>query len=187
MVDKAPVAVDRQPASRLSEGTLETSRLLVEFLHAAYATRHLDEDAAGSAEWAEGESAANESVRADGTATPALSSHAVRAAIHIHQTGERTVGQLASGLGVSYGWASRIVDELGTAGYVIRERGTDDRRVVRVRLNPEKVEEIERAYRWRGRAVEEALEPLSQPEREAVRLFLRRVTNRLRGGLPEPS
>ena len=176
MVDKTPVAVERQPASLLSEDTLETSRLLLEFLHAAYATRHLDEDAA------EGDSG-----RAHGTPTPALSSHAVRAAIHVYQNGERTVGQLASGLGVSYGWASRIVEEMGTAGYVIRERDADDRRVVRVRLNPERVEEVERAYRWRGRAVEEALEPLSQPEREAVRLFLRRVTERLRGGLPERS
>ena len=182
MVDKTPVAVDGLPASRLSEGTLETSRLLLEFLHAAYATRHQDEDAVGSAESAE-----DESELVHGTATPALSSHAVRAAIHVYQNRERTVGQLASGLGVSYGWASRIVDELGAAGYVIRERGTDDRRVVRVRLNPEKVEEIERAYRWRGRAVEEALEPLSQPEREAVRLFLRRVTDRLLGSLPERS
>jgi DNA-binding MarR family transcriptional regulator len=192
MVDKAPVAVDRQPASGLSEGTLETSRLLLEFLHAAYATRNLDDGGVDSAEPAErepadGEPAENGSVRAHGTASPALSSHAVRAAIHVYQNEERTVGQLASGLGVSYGWASRIVDELAAAGYVIRERGTDDRRVVRVRLNPEKVEEIERANRWRSRAVEEALEPLSQPEREAVRLFLRRVTDRLRGGLPERS
>jgi DNA-binding MarR family transcriptional regulator len=188
MVAKPPVAVDRRPASRLSEGTLETSRLLLEFLHAAYATRHLDEEAAGSFQSTEdAESAEGESWRAHGTATPALSSHAVRAAIHVYQNGERTVGQLASGLGISYGWASRIVDELGAAGYVVRERGTHDRRVVRVRLNPDKVEEIERAYRWRGPEVEEALGPLSQPEREAVRLFLRRLTDRLLGGLPERS
>jgi DNA-binding MarR family transcriptional regulator len=184
MVDKTPVAVNRQPEGRLSEGTLETSRLLLELLHAAYATRNLDEDAVENADPAEG---GGESGRAHGTATPALSSHAVRAAIHVYQNEERTVGQLASGLGVSYGWASRIVEELGAAGYVTRERDADDRRVVRVRLNPEKVAEVERAYRWRGRAVEEALEPLSQSEREAVRLFLRRVTERLRGGLPERS
>jgi DNA-binding MarR family transcriptional regulator len=187
MVDKTPGDVDRQPASRLSEGTLETSRLLLEFLYAAYATRHLDEGAADSAESVEGESAEGESRRAHGAATPALSSHAVRAAIHVYQNEERTVGQMASGLGISYGWASRIVEELAAAGYVTRERDADDRRVVRVRLNPAKLEEVERAYRWRGRAVGEALEPLSQPEREAVRLFLRRVTDRMRGGLPERS
>jgi hypothetical protein len=54
-----------------------------------------------------------------------------------------------------------------------------------VRLNPAKVGEVERAYEWRGRAVEEALEPLSESEREAVRIFLRRVTDLLRGDLQE--
>jgi len=79
-----------------------------------------------------------------GVATPALSSHAVRAAIHVYQHGERTVGQLASGLGISYGWASRVVEEMEKAGYLTRERDDDDRRVVRVRLNPAKMGEIER-------------------------------------------
>jgi len=50
----------------------------------------------------------------------------------------------------------------GGVGYVIRERDTDDRRVVRVRLNPERLGDVERAYEWHGRAVEEALEPLSE-------------------------
>jgi DNA-binding MarR family transcriptional regulator len=71
------------------------------------------------------------------------------------------------------------VDELEAAGYLIRERDAADRRIVRVRLNPEMRPEVERAYRWRGRVVEEALEPLGESEREAVRLFLRRVTELL--------
>jgi len=54
------------------------------------------------------------------------------------------VGQLASGLGISYGWASRVVEELEAAHYLVRERDTDDRRVVRVRLNPDAVDEVER-------------------------------------------
>jgi DNA-binding MarR family transcriptional regulator len=174
MVDKSPATTDRGSGERLSDGALETSRLLVEFMHAAYATRRLDEDGA-----------ADEAGRTHGVATPALSSHAVRAAIHVYQHGERTVGQLASGLGISYGWASRVVEEMEKAGYLTRERDDDDRRVVRVRLNPAKMGEIERAYEWRGRAVEEALEPLSESEREAVRIFLRRVTDLLRGGQPE--
>ena len=105
--------------------------------------------------------------------------------MHIYQHGERTVGQLASGLGISYGWASRVADELETAHYVVRERDTDDRRVVRVRLNPAVLDEVERAYRWRGRAVQDALEPLSVDERESVRLFLRRVTDFLRAGIAD--
>jgi DNA-binding MarR family transcriptional regulator len=158
----------------ISDRALETSRLLVEFLHAAYATRHMDADAAPSLPGETSDADDNH-----GTASIDVSTHAVRAAIHVHQHGERTVGQLASGMGISYGWASRVVDELEAAGYLIRERDKEDRRVVRVRLNPEKRAEVERAYRWRGHAVEQALEPLSEPEREAVRIFLRRVTELL--------
>jgi DNA-binding MarR family transcriptional regulator len=158
---------------RLSDQTIETSRLLVEFLHAAYATRHEDDAAAVGTD---SETAAERHIRPPAS----MSSHAVRAAIHVYQHGQRTVGQLASGLGISYGWASRVAEELETAHCVIRERDADDRRIVRVRLNPAAVDEVERAYRWRGQTVQEALEPLSDTERESVRLFLRRVTERLR-------
>lgn len=158
---------------RLSDETIETSRLLVEFLHAAYATRH-DDDAAAVGTGSE------TAAERHGRPPAAFSSHGMRAAIHVYQHGERTVGQLASGLGISYGWASRVADELEAAHYVIRECDTDDRRVVRVRLNPAALDEVERAFRWRGQAVQEALQPLSDAERESVRLFLRRVTERLR-------
>jgi DNA-binding MarR family transcriptional regulator len=176
MADKSSVSV-RTPAAPApapaSDPTLETSRLLVEFLHAAYATRRLDAEADDSADESNGRS------RAHGTSV-AVSTHAVRAAIHIYQHGERTVGQLATGLGISYGWASRVVEELEAAGYAIRERDSDDRRVVRVRLDPAKVDEVERAYQWRGNTVRAALAPMSDFEREAVRLFLRRLTDLLR-------
>ncbi|HEY1168927.1 MAG TPA: MarR family transcriptional regulator [Candidatus Limnocylindrales bacterium] len=178
MADKSSVRAADAPEARVSDGTLETSRLLVEFLHAAYATRRLDADPV-TITGAPG--------TAHGAAPSAASSHAVRAAIHIYQHGERTVGQLASGLGISYGWASRVVEELEAYRYVTRERDPEDRRVVRVRLNPDALEHVERAYRWRGRAVEEALEPLSESEREAVRAFLRRLTGLLREGQPQQS
>jgi DNA-binding MarR family transcriptional regulator len=174
MVDRTSAGVGNPSTGGLSAAALETSRLMVELLHAAYATRRLDLDDNRDAD-----AAAGEPGRTHGTASVDVSTHAVRAAIHVYQHGERTVGQLASGLGISYGWASRVVEELETAGYVIRERDANDRRVVRVRLNPEKLAEVERAYEWRGRAVEEALEPLSESGQEAVRLFLRRVTDLL--------
>ena len=172
MADKSPVTSGNSSPGAASDPTLETSRLLVEFLHAAYATRRLDAD--GSEEPTDGKA------RTHGTASVALSTHAVRAAIHVYQHGERTVGQLAAGLGISYGWASRVVEELEAAGYATRERDADDRRVVRVRLNPAKVGEVERAYHWRGESVGAALEPLADSERAAVRAFLRRLTHLLR-------
>jgi DNA-binding MarR family transcriptional regulator len=175
MADKTSVAARFAGPGAASDTTLETSRLLVEFLHAAYATRRMDADADGNN--ADG---ANNGTGRHGTESADVSSHAVRAAIHIYQHGERTVGQLATGLGISYGWASRVVEELENAGYAIRQRDADDRRVVRVRLNPDKSEEVERAYQWRGPTVAAALDPLTAPEREAVRMFLRRLNSLLR-------
>jgi DNA-binding MarR family transcriptional regulator len=165
---------------RISDEALETSKLLVEFLHASYATRHQPTEAAGG----EGArpNAPEPASGGEATARPQMSAHAVRAAIHIYQHGERTVGQLSTGLGISYGWASRVVDELETAHYIVREHDPSDRRVVRVRLDDDALEQVERAYAWRGEAVERALEPLSEIEREAVRLFLRRVTDLMRAG-----
>jgi DNA-binding MarR family transcriptional regulator len=182
MVAKSPITSDGAAKGRPSDTALETSRMLVEFLHAAYATRHSEADQVGGADARM--PGAGMPGRARGTSAD-VSTHAVRAAIHVYRHGDRTVGQVASGLGISYGWASRVVEELESNGYLIRERDADDRRIVRVRLNPEKLDEVERAYEWRGRAVEEALEPLSEPEREAVRVFLRRVTELLRAGAAE--
>ena len=175
MADKTSVVGRSAAPGAASDTTLETSRLLVEFLHAAYATRRLDTDVEGN-----GDGATKGDAGHHGTESADMSSHAVRAAIHIYQHGERTVGQLATGLGISYGWASRVVEELEKAGYAIRERDADDRRVVRVRLNPDKSGEVERAYQWRGPTVAAALEPLAAPERAAVRIFLRRLNSLLR-------
>ena len=109
----------------------------------------------------------------------------MRAATHVYQHGERTIGQLANGLGISYGWASRVVEELEQLGYVQRERDADDRRVVHVRLVGAARDEVERAYRWRSEAVAKALEPLTEGERAGVRLFLRDISELLRRDLPE--
>jgi DNA-binding MarR family transcriptional regulator len=169
--------------ARISDEALETGKLLVEFLHATYATRRQRMEA-GVGEPAHLDAAGN-FVEGSVTARDPLSAHAVRAAIHIYQHGERTVGQLASGLGISYGWASRVVEELEAAHYVVRGKDVADRRIVRVRLNEDALEEVERAYAWRGEAVARALEPLTPGERTAVRLFLRRVIDLLREEDPD--
>ena len=109
-----------------------------------------------------------------------LTSHVIRAAIHVYDNGPQTISQLAAGMGVSQGWASRVVDEMERAGYLERERDPDDRRVVRVRLVPAAVERVEMAYRWRGNSVEEALEGMSPAERAAVTAFLRRFVDAAR-------
>lgn len=175
MPDKRPVELSAPASSALAEETLETCRLLVEFLHAAYATRRLDQ----------GTRNPGETEIAHGAERRDVSPHAMRAATHVYQHGERTIGQLASGLGISYGWASRVVEELEQLGYVQRERDADDRRVVHVRLVDAARDEVKRASRWRSEAVAKALEPLTEGERAGVRLFLRDISELLRRDLPE--
>jgi DNA-binding MarR family transcriptional regulator len=117
---------------------------------------------------------------------PDLSPHAVRATLHLFQHGQGTVGELAEGLGVSMGWASRIADELERVGHVLRERDADDRRVVRLRLSDGAMRLAEDMYRERGRAVAEALALLSREERGTVERFLRDLTERLEALVTSP-
>jgi DNA-binding MarR family transcriptional regulator len=110
---------------------------------------------------------------------PDLSPHAVRATLHLFQHGQGTVGDLAEGLGVSMGWASRIADELERVGHVLRERDAHDRRIVRLRLSEGAIGLAEDMYRERGRVVAEALALLNREERGAVGRFLRALTEGL--------
>lgn len=142
----------------LSADALETSQLVVEFLHVLHA--------------AQGPTAAKQA-RAESAHAQQMSPHAVRAAIHLYQHGERTIGEIATGLGVSLGWASRVVRELEEADLVVRTQDPSDRRVVRVSMAPSAMPMVERAYSWRGEAIERALEGLDAGERAAVMQFLR--------------
>jgi MarR family transcriptional repressor of emrRAB len=86
-----------------------------------------------------------------------------------------SVSDLATGVGISRGWASRVVEELERSGYVDRRRSDDDRRIVYVRLSAASAIEIERLYRWRGDAVDAALAPFDPGERLVIRAFLARL------------
>jgi 5'-methylthioadenosine phosphorylase len=108
-----------------------------------------------------------------------LSPHAVRATMYLFRHGQAPVGELAEGLGVSLGWASRIADELERAGRVVRERDPLDRRVVRLRLSPAAAALAEDVSRERGGVVAHALADLRPEERAAVTRFLRRLIGEL--------
>ena len=98
----------------------------------------------------------------------------------LHGVESATIGQLADGLGISQGWASRLCDDMERAGYLERERDASDRRVVRVRLSALAVERVELAYRWRGDAVEAAFAGMSAADRAVVQAFLRRFVEAVR-------
>lgn len=56
------------------------------------------------------------------------------AIVALSKSGEAMMGRLAKDLHVTMGAATNIVDKLIRGGYVARERGEDDRRIVRVKL-----------------------------------------------------
>jgi DNA-binding MarR family transcriptional regulator len=155
---------------------LEVSKLLVEVLQVGHMTRRSGQDGTAAPEGVATAFTAGGVAGAHAQAGP-IASHVIRAAIHIYGNGPQTIGQLAVGIGVSQGWASRVVDEMERAGYVERRRDPADRRVVRVSLVPAAVERVERVYRWRGDAVEAALEGLSDADRAIVIGFLRRFVH----------
>lgn len=163
LAGQATQGAPRQP---LSDDALETSKLLVELLQEGTSGRRR---------------------QAGGRAAGSLSPHAIRAAIHVYQHGTVTIGQLGDGLGISQGWASRLVDDMVRSGHLERERDPDDRRIHRVRLSPDAVEAVEHAYRWRGDAVEAALTGLSPKQRAGIQVFLRRFVDGISRGADDLS
>ncbi len=146
-----------------------TARLVVDVVHAAARPGHSDAPAGSIHGGA-------------GGATP-LSPQAVRAAVHVYEHGRASIGGVAGGIGVSVGWASRLVEELEARGYVVRERDAEDRRVVWVRLSEGAIADVEGAYRWRDDAVARALAGLSADERAAVRRFMGALVEELTPGV----
>jgi DNA-binding MarR family transcriptional regulator len=184
-----PVKRDEPPSGAaprsLGRDSLEISRLLIEVMQTSPAGRAgagAGGAVAAGADQARSFTASTAGAGQHGASSGHATSHVIRAAIYVYTHGPQTIGQLATGLGVSQGWASRIVDEMERAGYLERQRDPADRRVVRVSLAPAAVERVERVYRWRGDAVESALEGMSPEERAAVEGFLRRYVAAAREG-----
>jgi DNA-binding MarR family transcriptional regulator len=136
-----------------------TARLLVDVVHAVATPQAGAETARGAVHGAGGD-------------RWRPSPQAVRAAVSIYEHDRLTIGGLASAIGVSVGWASRIVEELEERAYVVRDRDPEDRRVVWVHLSPGAIADVEGAYRWRDDAVARALDGMGPDERRAVRAFL---------------
>ncbi len=171
-----------------SDDAIDVGRLLVELIHVVYATRDVDPgtepDAPGGRPDVHGvepdvHGAELRPHRGQSRSRPPVSAHAIRAAMHIGRHGTRTIGELADGLGISIGWASRVVSELEESAMVERMPDRTDRRIVHVSLTPEASAIVDRAYLWRAEAIERALAPLDPVGRAAVRTFLRRAVDEL--------
>jgi len=89
------------------------------------------------------------------------------------------VGDLAEGLRVSVGWASRVADELALMGFVNRVRSERDRRVVHLELTEKAIKVAERLWSDHEAAIAAALSDLFPNERATVARFLRRLSTEL--------
>lgn len=112
---------------------------------------------------------------------PAISPKLVRALLYLAQHGGRamTVGELAEGVGVSLGWASRVADELVAAGLLERVRDDRDRRVVQLQLTARATVVSSRLWSDREEAIVAALSEVFPEERPVIARFLRRLTTEL--------
>lgn len=105
----------------------------------------------------------------------------VRALLYLAQHGGRamTVGELAEGVGVSLGWASRVADELVSIGLLERVRDDRDRRVVQLQLTPSATLISGRLWSDREDAIVAALSEIFPEERPVIARFLRRLATEL--------
>jgi DNA-binding MarR family transcriptional regulator len=110
-----------------------------------------------------------------------ISPKLVRALLYLAQHGGRamTVGELAEGIGVSLGWASRVADELVSLGLIERVRNENDRRVVQLQMTPGAAAVSGRLWSDREGAIVSALSEVSPEERPLIARFLRKLTAEL--------
>lgn len=95
-----------------------------------------------------------------------LSMTQIKAMWHVHAHGQRTMGEIAEGIGVSLPAASDVVDRLVEAGLAVRGSNPADRRQVLVGLTPaaeELATEMRRLRRAQIRAAMQRLPPAERP------------------------
>ncbi|MEU0115818.1 MULTISPECIES: MarR family winged helix-turn-helix transcriptional regulator [Streptomyces] len=101
-----------------------------------------------------------------------------------------TAGRVAELTGLTTGSATRLVDRLEKAGYVVRERDAADRRRVLVATVPERIAEFGRTWERLGGDWSPLFEDLDDAELAVIVRHMRRTVEfsgeqvvRLRGGL----
>ncbi len=104
---------------------------------------------------------------------PLLPPTLMRALVYMLQQVPRTlaVGDLADGINISFGWASRIADDLAGMGLIERDRDEGDRRVVHLRLTAKAKSIGKRILRKREAPITAALTALDPAQRGVVTDF----------------
>jgi DNA-binding MarR family transcriptional regulator len=114
-------------------------------------------------------------------ALPTISPKLIPALLYLAQHGEQsmTLGQLAEGIGVSLGWASRFTDKLASAGLLDRIRDFHDRRIVRLQLTSQATVICNQLWSDREHAITAALSEIAPDDRPVITRFLRRLVTDL--------
>ena len=87
-----------------------------------------------------------------------------------------SAGDLGQRVGLSGPAVTALIDRLERAGYVVRERGGDDRRKVTVHAIAAKVRQVDRLYEGQGAQMAKLLSTYSDEEFATVTDFLQRTT-----------
>lgn len=89
-----------------------------------------------------------------------------------------TMHKLAEVLKVQFSAATMIIDRLVKTGYVVRERGEEDRRTVFVRLTPKGKKILQEVYQQRRKGIIHLFSRLSAKEREEYLNILEKLVER---------
>ncbi len=90
------------------------------------------------------------------------------ALVILEKDGELTIGDLSTRLYLAYSTTTDLVDRLERAGFVARYRDTEDRRVVRVRLQEYGSNLIEEVLNARRAYLADVLESVCESEKRRV-------------------
>jgi DNA-binding MarR family transcriptional regulator len=87
-----------------------------------------------------------------------------------------TAGGLGEEVGLTGAAVTALIDRLENAGYVVRQRGSDDRRRVTVHAVPEKLREIDSLYEEQGARMSKLLSKYSAEQFAVITDFLEKTT-----------
>lgn len=86
----------------------------------------------------------------------------------LHGDGELTIGDLSNRLYLAYSTTTDLVDRLEAAGFVVRQRSHDDRRVVRVQILESGANMIERVLDARRAYLDQVLVSVSTEDKRGI-------------------
>jgi DNA-binding MarR family transcriptional regulator len=123
--------------------------------------------------------ALHELERCDPKQAPGLSPQQLKALLYLVKSDGSTVKELARALSLSEARASRLAEELTVSGHVVADRDPSDRRQVRLWATAVGASKAKLVFGQRMRALEAALDGVSQQDKDAFVFVLDRIVVQL--------